>query len=162
MTDKELKRLGRADLLEMLLAQVKENEQMKIRLDEMKAQLDNKQIKIEKAGSLAEATLQLNGVVDAVEAAAAQYLENIQQRSNEGEAARQRMEEEAREQAEAIRAEADAYSRQIRAEADAYSRQTRSQADQYQAQVMEKIQTLLKEQEGLRFLLHSYGKEQET
>ena len=85
MTDKELKRLGRADLLEMLLAQVKENEQMKIRLDEMKAQLDNKQIKIEKAGSLAEATLQLNGVVDAVEAAAAQYLENIQQRSNEEE-----------------------------------------------------------------------------
>lgn len=78
MTDKELKRLRRTELLEMLLAQVKENEKLKMSLKEMQAQLDSRQIMINRAGSIAEAALQLNGVFQAAEAAAAQYLENVQ------------------------------------------------------------------------------------
>jgi len=77
MTDKELKRLSRANLLEMLLAQVEENKKLKARLEEMQAQLDDRRIKLDEAGSIAEAALQLNGVFQAAEAAAAQYLENI-------------------------------------------------------------------------------------
>lgn len=83
MTDKELKRLNRAELLDMLLAQVKENEELKTRLAEMKEQLDDKKIMIDEAGSIAEAALRLNGVFQAAEAAAAQYLENIRRLSGE-------------------------------------------------------------------------------
>ncbi|XCP84613.1 DNA repair protein [Roseburia hominis] len=84
MTDKELRRLSRAELLEMLLVQVEENEKLKLQIEEMQTQLDNRQIMIDKAGSIAEAAMQLNGVFQAAEAAAAQYLENIQRLSGEG------------------------------------------------------------------------------
>lgn len=83
MTDRELKRLSRTELLEMLLEQVEENERLKMRLDEMQAQLDNKQIMMDKAGSIAEAALQLNGVFEAAEAAAEQYLENVRRLAEE-------------------------------------------------------------------------------
>lgn len=77
MTDKEVKRLSRAELLEMLLAQVEENKKLKLRLEKMQEELDSRQIMINKAGSIAEAALQLNGVFQAAEAAAVQYLENV-------------------------------------------------------------------------------------
>ena len=83
MTDKELKRLKRTELLEMLIAQVKENEQLQAELDIANETLKNRTIIIEQAGSIAEAALQLNGVFAAAEAAAAQYLENIKQRCAE-------------------------------------------------------------------------------
>ena len=78
MTDKELRRLSRSELLEMLIAQTEENSQLKIRLKQAEAQLRDRRIEIDKAGSLAEAALSLNGVFQAAEAAAQQYLENIQ------------------------------------------------------------------------------------
>ena len=122
MTDKELKRLRRAELLEMLLTQVKENGELKARLGEMQARLDDRRIMINEAGSIAEAALRLNGVFQAAETAAAQYLENIRMLSGKQEAVCQRMEEEARKKAEIIRAEADAYSRRIRSQVDQIGR----------------------------------------
>ena len=62
MTDKELRRLSRSELLEMLIAQTEENSQLKIRLEQAEAQLRDRRIEIDKAGSLAEAALSLNGV----------------------------------------------------------------------------------------------------
>lgn len=99
MTDRELKRLSRSELLEMLLAQVKENKKLKIQLNEMQAQLDNRQIMIDKAGSIAQASLQLNGVFEAAQNAAAQYLENIRRLSGKGEDICRRMEEDAKKKA---------------------------------------------------------------
>ena len=45
MTEKELRRLSRTDLLELLLAQRKENEQLRCILDETQAQLADRTIK---------------------------------------------------------------------------------------------------------------------
>lgn len=81
MTPKELKRLSRSDLLEMLLELSKENEKLRKGNENMKAQLADRKIAIENSGSLAEAALQLNGIFRAAEAACAQYTENIQVRS---------------------------------------------------------------------------------
>lgn len=78
MTDKELKRLSRGELLEMLIAQVKENHALRKQLDQAQAQLRDRSIILERAGSIAEAALALNGVFEAAEAAAAQYIESIQ------------------------------------------------------------------------------------
>ena len=86
MTDKELRRLSRSELLEMLIAQTEENSQLKIRLEQAEAQLRDRRIEIDKAGSLAEAALSLNGVFQAAEAAAQQYLENIQRISSQQDA----------------------------------------------------------------------------
>ena len=77
MTDKDLRRLSRSELLEMLIAQTEENRQLKIRLERAEAQLRDRRIAVEKAGSLAEAALQLNRVFEAADKAAQQYLENV-------------------------------------------------------------------------------------
>ena len=73
MTDKELRRLSRAELLEMLLMLKEENEKLK----QAEAQLQNRRIMIKEAGSIAEAALQLNDVFAAADRAVQQYLENV-------------------------------------------------------------------------------------
>lgn len=77
MTDKELRKLSRSELLEMLIAQIEENQNLKQELLQAQAELDKRQITIECAGSIAEAALRLNGVFEAADKAAQQYLESI-------------------------------------------------------------------------------------
>ena len=80
MTSKDLKRLSRGDLLEMLLALKKENDRLRAELEEAKHQLQDRQIKIEDSKALAEAALQLNGVFEAAQKACDQYAENVRLR----------------------------------------------------------------------------------
>ena len=61
MTDKELRKLSRSDLLELLISQTEENRVLKGRVDQMQDQLLDRRIAVDKAGSIAEASLQLNG-----------------------------------------------------------------------------------------------------
>lgn len=74
-----LKKLSRQDLLEMLIAEEKRVEKLEKELEEARAQLQERQIRIEESGSIAEAALKLNGIFEAAQAAADQYLENIKQ-----------------------------------------------------------------------------------
>lgn len=69
--------MSRAELLELLLEESRENERLRAQLQEMNEKLADRAIRIERAGSIAEAALQLNGVFQAAEEAAAQYLENV-------------------------------------------------------------------------------------
>lgn len=78
MTDKELKKLSRAELLEMLLQQSKNVEKLSARLERAKELLGERKLKLESAGSIAEASLQLNGVFEAAQEAADQYMESIE------------------------------------------------------------------------------------
>ena len=73
MTDKDLKRLRRDELLEMLIAQSKRTEQLERELEEARAALQSRDIFLEEAGSIAEAALRINGVFEAAQAAAQQY-----------------------------------------------------------------------------------------
>ena len=77
MTDAELRKLKRTDLLEMLVEQGKENEALKAKVAELEAKLSDREIRIEEAGTLAQAAFEMNGVLEAAQAAANQYLDNI-------------------------------------------------------------------------------------
>ena len=77
MTEKELRGLSRADLLELLIMESKKNQQLEEQLAEANAKLQSREITINNAGSIAEAALQLNGIFDAAQAASEQYLQNI-------------------------------------------------------------------------------------
>lgn len=77
MTEKELKKLGRGELLELLLVQTQRADELEAQLKEMKEQLSSKRISAKNAGNLAQAALQINGVFETAQAAAAQYLDNI-------------------------------------------------------------------------------------
>ena len=77
MTEKELKRLSRADLLEMLIDQSREMEMLRQRLEAAEAALARREIIIGSAGSIAEASLKLNGIFEAAQAACEQYIDNV-------------------------------------------------------------------------------------
>ena len=81
MTEKELRRLSRMDLLEMLLEQSREVERLQKELETVKNQLSDRRIMEQEAGAIAEASLKLNKVFEAAQQAADQYLENIRIRS---------------------------------------------------------------------------------
>lgn len=100
MTDKELKKLGRTDLLEMLLIQKKENDRLQKQVAELQERLDQRDIAVNRAGSIAEAALQLNGVFESAQAACTQYIENIEKLSLHQEKLCRKMEQETRQKCE--------------------------------------------------------------
>ena len=107
MTERELRRLSRTDLLELLLAQRKENEQMRCLLDQTQAQLTDRTIKINNAGSIAEASLQLSGIFEAAQDSCQYYLENIRQLSERQNTVCQQKEAETQEKCDRMAAEAE-------------------------------------------------------
>ena len=85
LSDKEIRKLKRVELLEMLLELSRENEALMLELEEknriieaLNLQLENRKIDLKHAGTIAEASFKLNGVFEAAEKAAEQYLENLQ------------------------------------------------------------------------------------
>lgn len=112
MTEKELRRLSRTDLLELLLAQRRENEQLRYVLDQTQAQLADRTIKIDKAGSIAEASLQLSGIFTAAQDSCQYYLDNIRLLSERQSQICQQMEQETKEKCDRMVAEAELKSQQ--------------------------------------------------
>lgn len=77
MSQSDLKKMNRKQLLELLLKQTERADQLQQQLEEAERKLNDK-IKIEKeSGSIAEAALKISGVFEAAENAAKLYLENI-------------------------------------------------------------------------------------
>ena len=99
MTDRELRKLSRTDLLEMLVDLSEELDHVKQQLAAAEEKLNNRQILINRVGSIAEASLQLNGVFEAAEAASEQYLENIRSLNERQDEICRRIEWECREKA---------------------------------------------------------------
>ena len=112
MTDRELRRLSRSDLLELLLAQRKENEQLRCMLDQAEARLADRTIKINNAGSIAEASLQLNGIFTAAQDSCQSYIDNIKLLNERQATICQQMENETRERCDRMVAEAELKSQQ--------------------------------------------------
>ena len=77
MTENDVKRLNRSELLQLLIEQTKRNEDLEAELAKANKQLDDRAIMVNEAGSIAEASLKLNDVFGSAQAAAEQYLENI-------------------------------------------------------------------------------------
>ena len=77
MTKKELRKLNRIALMELLLEVTKENELLRSQLSDAQRRLASREIRLRHSGSIAEAALRLNGVFEAAQAAADLYLENV-------------------------------------------------------------------------------------
>ena len=71
MTDKELRKLNRYQLLELLMIQTERVKE----LEEQLAQLQQQKLQLTQLGSMAEAALQVSGVLEAAQRAADLYLE---------------------------------------------------------------------------------------
>ena len=146
MTDNELRKLKRTDLLELLLAQEKENEDLRRQLQEAQDRLEERKLALEEAGSIAEASLRLSGVFEAAQTAADQYLENVRRLSEGHETRCARLEEESRQKADRLLQETEE-----RCTAMLESAKQESQA--YWENVSARLEEYYNAHEGLRELL---------
>lgn len=103
MQDKKLSRLNRKQLLELLLEQTKETERLQAELDEAKLQLQDRNLKIQEAGNLADAVISINQVMEIAQKAAQQYLDNMAAMEAETEEKCKKMLEQAAMESEKIR-----------------------------------------------------------
>lgn len=85
VTEKELRKLNRAELLEMLIAQSKRLSRVEEELSAAQKELERRKIAITTSGSLAEAALKLNGIFEAADQAAAQYLDSLREQESNAE-----------------------------------------------------------------------------
>lgn len=83
MTEKELKKMKRPALLEILVSQSKEIDRLKAELEQKEKELEDRRIIIEKSGSLAEASLEIFHVLESAQKAADLYLENAKRAAQE-------------------------------------------------------------------------------
>lgn len=142
MTDKELQKLNRKELLEMLIAQANEIERLQADLKAAEAKVHDRNIEINNAGSIAEAALSLNGVFEAAQAAAEQYLLNIRN----AESICQKMQTDAELRAQQIVIDAEAKAATTEASA-------KNAANQYWEEVSHRLERFYEDHAGLRELL---------
>ena len=82
MTDQELRKLRREELLQIMIAQSRRITALKNKLEETEKKLHSKEIELKEAGNIAEAALKLNRIFEDAQAAADQYLYNIKLRAS--------------------------------------------------------------------------------
>ena len=99
MTDKEFKRLSRSQLIEIIYQlQLKEAE-LTAENERLLQELEDRRIRVEEAGNVANAALELHNVMKAAQDAAQHYLDEIKIRVDDEE---KRIMKEVKEQAAAI------------------------------------------------------------
>ena len=106
MAGKELKRLSRRELVDIIY-QLKKNEQeTQEALTALRAEQEEKRLRIAEAGSVAQAAVEITQLLSAAQKTADLYLQEIAARKEETEKECARLLEEAKKQAEAILTEA--------------------------------------------------------
>ena len=148
MNERDLKRLSRGDLLEMLVAQGEELEAIKAKLAETEEKLQKRELDITEAGSIADASLKLNGVFEAAQAASQQYLDNIKLMSERQQEICEKLEQESREKADALLAETTEKCDEMLAKA-------KEESQAYWDEVSQRLEAFYNEHHGLRELLAS-------
>lgn len=77
MDSKDLKKLNRRELLELLVQVSETNEQLRTELDQLKDQLEQRRLSAPEVGTLAEAALVANNFFVDADRAAKQFTENL-------------------------------------------------------------------------------------
>ena len=83
MTDKELRHLRRADLIDIIYELQKQGDEKDVQIKELQAVLEERTLRISNAGSIAEVALNINGVFEAAQAAADQMLAEAEAKRQE-------------------------------------------------------------------------------
>ena len=102
MTDKEFKRLSRAQLIEIIYQLQLQIDKLNEEKQALENELEDKRLRLQSAGNIAEAALELNDCFRSAQNAAEQYLNEIKAIREETDTERQRILKEAKAEAEAI------------------------------------------------------------
>ena len=82
MPDRELRRMSRTELVEIIYALKQSEDQLKAENAALTSQLQERQLHIENAGSIAQAALELNRVFEAAQAAADDYTASVRAKAD--------------------------------------------------------------------------------
>lgn len=124
--ERELKALNRKELIDIIY-QLKKNEQkLQKENEELKSRLEDKRIKIENAGSVAEASIALADVFKAAQSAADKYLAEIEERQKSINGDCELLLNEAKEKAETMVREASERKTELEEEAKKAYRRLKS------------------------------------
>ena len=102
MTDKEFKRLSRAQLIEIIYQLQLQIDKLNEEKQALENELEDKRLRLQSAGNIAEAALEINDCFRSAQNAAEQYLNEIKAIREEAEEERQRILANAQAEAEAI------------------------------------------------------------
>ena len=130
MTDKDLKKLRREDLIEVILQLQKEEQQLNEKLETAQKQLNDKNLRISESGSIAEATARLNGLFEAAQATADDYVAQVRLKNADAEAQRETMLAEATQKADQLVKDASGKADRILSDAEAKADVQRRQAEE--------------------------------
>ena len=119
MTDKEFKRLNRAQLIEIIYQFQMKVDTLTEQNQELERELADKRLRLNNAGNIADAALEINDCFRSAQNAAEQYLNEIKAIREETEAQRHRILSETQEQRERILSETQEERQRIIAEAQA-------------------------------------------
>ena len=84
MTQKEMRNLRRSDMMKIMLEQQKKIDSLTRELAEANAKLSDRRIAINRAGSIAEASLALGNIFEEAQQAADRYLANVREQAERG------------------------------------------------------------------------------
>ena len=133
LTDKEFKRLGRAELIDIIYQLQIKQEALISENAKLKEELADKRIRLRQAGNIAEASLEIHNVMQSAQNAASQYLEEIRIMRDETEKKCRKILEKAQKEADAMVARAGKTSSPYDAEFEAimkeYAQKTESTGD---------------------------------
>lgn len=124
--------------------QEQEIERLKAKVSELQATIDNYEIKVEEAGTLAEASAQINNLFEAAQATVETYIENMKKRAEKSE----EILADVQKQADGIISEAEAVAQKRLAAADA-------EIDEKWAVIESRLLVLYESHKGLKELVES-------
>lgn len=124
--------------------QEQEIERLKAKVSELQATIDNYEIKVEEAGTLAEASAQINNLFEAAQATVETYIENMKKRTEKSE----EILADVQKQADGIISEAEAVAQKRLAAADA-------EIDEKWAVIESRLLVMYESHKGLKELVES-------
>lgn len=100
MADKEIRRLSRADLIDIIYELQKNEQRLQAEIAELRGKLEDRTLKIAEAGSIAEAAVGLSGIFETAQETADRYLTEVSELRERAKAESERMLAEAKAQAD--------------------------------------------------------------
>ena len=83
LKEKELRKLNRYQLLELLVMQTERADQLQRKVEELEARLEERDLSLSKLGSIAEAAVQISGVLEASQKAVDLYWDAVRKQAND-------------------------------------------------------------------------------
>ena len=136
--------LSKNEMVMVMHDQEQEIERLKAKVSELQATIDNYEIKVEEAGTLAEASAQINNLFEAAQATVETYIENMKKRAEKSE----EILADVQKQADGIISEAEAVAQKRLAAAD-------DEIDEKWAVIESRLLVLYESHKGLKELVES-------